>query len=38
VVGLPLRTLVELLAAFGAHPDNQGRTDTVCPWSERCQT
>jgi septum formation protein len=37
VVGLPLCTLVQLLATFGAYPDNQGCPELACPWSERCQ-
>jgi predicted house-cleaning NTP pyrophosphatase (Maf/HAM1 superfamily) len=36
VVGLPLCTLVDLLAAFGVRPAQQGNTGTACPWSERC--
>lgn len=37
VVGLPLCTLVKLLADFGVHPANRGQAETACPWSERCQ-
>ncbi len=36
VVGLPLCTLVDLLATFGVQPAQQGNTGTACPWSERC--
>ncbi|MBE3560950.1 MAG: septum formation protein Maf [Ktedonobacteraceae bacterium] len=36
VVGLPLCTLVNLLAEFGVHPTSQGCIGTACPWSERC--
>ncbi|HLG62719.1 MAG TPA: Maf family protein [Ktedonosporobacter sp.] len=36
VVGLPLCTLVDLLARFAIHPSNEGCTDCACPWSERC--
>src|SRR5579884_3187955 len=34
VVGLPLCTLVKLLADFGVHPANRGQAETACPWSE----
>lgn len=37
VVGLPLCTLVNLLAYFDIHPAHPGRSDTACPWSERCR-
>lgn len=36
VVGLPLCTLVELLARFDVYPANAGLSGTACPWSERC--
>jgi septum formation protein len=36
VVGLPLCTLVELLAKFDVSPATTGLQCTVCPWSERC--
>lgn len=36
IVGLPLCTLVELLARFDVYPQQQGMQGTVCPWSERC--
>ncbi|GCE20306.1 Maf family protein [Dictyobacter kobayashii] len=36
VVGLPLCTLVRLLAKFDVHPANSGCSDTACPWSEQC--
>lgn len=36
VVGLPLCTLVELLARFDVYPANAGLSGTTCPWSERC--
>lgn len=37
VVGLPLCTLVDLLAEFRVYPDRQQfRAETVCPWSEKC--
>ncbi|HZO75106.1 MAG TPA: Maf family protein [Ktedonobacteraceae bacterium] len=36
VVGLPLCTLVDLLARFDVHPTSKGCTDCACPWSERC--
>lgn len=36
VVGLPLCTLVTLLAAFNTFPVVREQKGTVCPWSERC--
>lgn len=36
VVGLPLCTLVDLLAQFDVHPSTEALKDTYCPWSERC--
>lgn len=37
VVGLPICTLTELLAEFRVYPARQQfRTDTDCPWSEKC--
>lgn len=36
VVGLPLCTLVELLARFNVRPLTPGLTNSACPWSERC--
>ncbi len=36
VVGLPLCTLVTLLADFGVTPATPGCATTGCPWSERC--
>jgi MAF protein len=36
VVGLPLCTLVALLAAFDVSPTARGCSDHPCPWSERC--
>lgn len=37
VVGLPLCTLIDLLAEFGVYPQRQHmRTHSVCPWSEKC--
>jgi septum formation protein len=37
VVGLPVCTLVDLLAEFGVYPARRHvRTDTACPWSEKC--
>lgn len=36
VVGLPLCTLVDLLARFDVYPIDQGLKGTDCPWSERC--
>lgn len=39
VVGLPLCTLVSLLAHFSVQPATMlhDTTDSYCPWSERCQ-
>lgn len=39
VVGLPLCTLVDLLAEFGIYPARRGPNAErgPCPWSERCQ-
>jgi nucleoside triphosphate pyrophosphatase len=37
VVGLPVCTLTDLLAEFGVYPARQQmRTDSLCPWSEKC--
>lgn len=37
VVGLPVCTLIELLAEFRVYPARQQfRSDTDCPWSEKC--
>lgn len=37
VVGLPVCTLIELLAEFHVYPARQQlRADTDCPWSEKC--
>lgn len=36
VVGLPVCTLVELLAKFDVYPTTPGLQHTACPWSERC--
>ncbi len=37
VVGLPICTVVDLLAEFGVYPARQRiREDTHCPWSEKC--
>ncbi len=37
VVGLPVCTLVDLLAEFGVYPARlHTRADTDCPWSEKC--
>ncbi|GER89239.1 Maf-like protein [Dictyobacter vulcani] len=36
VVGLPLCTLVQLLAMFDVHPVNNGSAHSTCPWSEQC--
>lgn len=36
VVGLPLCTLVDLLAKFHVYPAIQGCQGTACRWSERC--
>ncbi len=38
VVGLPLCTLVDLLATFDVYPERAGHTNTYCRWSERCQS
>ncbi|HEY6541318.1 MAG TPA: Maf family protein, partial [Ktedonobacteraceae bacterium] len=39
VVGLPICTLVDLLAEFGIYPARRGpNADSgPCPWSEQCQ-
>jgi septum formation protein len=37
VVGLPLCTLVTLLAEFNVFPVARQPTGTACPWSEQCQ-
>jgi septum formation protein len=37
VVGLPLCTLVDLLAEFGVQPAAALSQRAGCPWSERCQ-
>ena len=37
VVGLPLCTLVHLLAEFDIYPASNGREGTGCPWSEKCE-
>ncbi len=37
VVGLPLCTLVDLLAEFDVRPSAAGRGQAGCPWSERCR-
>ncbi len=37
VVGLPLCTVVNLLAGFGVYPATEGRQAAGCPWSERCK-
>lgn len=39
VVGLPICTLVDLLAEFGIYPARRGPNaeNGPCPWSERCQ-
>jgi septum formation protein len=37
VVGLPLCSLVKLLAEFQVYPAISGCQDTPCPWSEQCQ-
>ncbi|HLJ32064.1 MAG TPA: hypothetical protein VKU38_00350, partial [Ktedonobacteraceae bacterium] len=40
VVGLPLCTLVDLLAKFDVYPicpATKGREKTGCPWSEKCE-
>ncbi|HTI13379.1 MAG TPA: Maf family protein [Dictyobacter sp.] len=36
VVGLPLCSLIDLLAQFDVHPIITGRTNNDCPWSELC--
>jgi MAF protein len=37
VVGLPVCTLVDLLAEFGVYPTGRSaRAQSDCPWSERC--
>ena len=37
VVGLPICTVIDLLAEFGVYPARQRvREDTDCPWSEKC--
>lgn len=36
VVGLPLCTLVRLLANFDVYPASQGDPHSACPWSELC--
>lgn len=38
VVGLPLCTLIDLLARFEIHPQATKCETTACPWSERCHT
>ncbi len=37
VVGLPVCTLVNLLAEFDVYPTTKGREGSGCPWSERCE-
>jgi septum formation protein len=40
VVGLPVCTLVTLLAKFGVYPEREGRKETCCPgcpWSAKCK-
>jgi septum formation protein len=37
VVGLPLCTLVDLLATFNVYPAETARQDDACPWSELCR-
>jgi septum formation protein len=37
VVGLPICTLVKLLAEFGIFPADRAHKETACPWSERCK-
>lgn len=37
VVGLPVCTLVRLLAEFDVSPAAKGCEGTACPWSERCK-
>jgi MAF protein len=37
VVGLPVCTLIDLLAEFGVYPARQQfRAESACPWSEKC--
>jgi predicted house-cleaning NTP pyrophosphatase (Maf/HAM1 superfamily) len=37
VVGLPICTVIDLLAEFGVYPSRKHlRADTDCPWSEKC--
>jgi predicted house-cleaning NTP pyrophosphatase (Maf/HAM1 superfamily) len=37
VVGLPVCTLIDLLAEFKVYPSRQHiQTDTDCPWSAKC--
>jgi len=37
VVGLPLCTVVNLLAGIGEYPATEGHQASGCPWSERCK-
>ena len=37
VVGLPVCTLVDLLAKFGIHPEGERRNEAGCPWSAKCK-
>jgi septum formation protein len=37
VVGLPVCTLVRLLAAFNVFPADREHNEGTCPWSERCK-
>ena len=37
VVGLPVCTLVNLLAEFDVYPATKGREGAGCPWSEKCE-
>jgi len=37
VVGLPVCTLVKLLAKFGVFPATREHKEGLCPWSERCK-
>lgn len=37
VVGLPVCTLVNLLADFDVYPAAKGREGAGCPWSEKCE-
>ena len=37
VVGLPLCTLVNLLAEFDVYPATRGSEGMGCPWSEKCE-